>query len=64
MAKDYGLSCLRRGTFQGWKVPKDPRACWPGPEESSIGKVFRASGAQALVPILLFPGLRPWMVKN
>ena len=42
-------------------VPKDPRACGPGPDESPIRKVFLASGAQYLALLPLLPGLRPWI---
>jgi len=30
----FALSCLRRSTFQGWKVPKDPRGDCLGPRFS------------------------------
>ena len=53
----WGYFALGRATFQRRKVAKVLRACGPGPNESSIGKMFLASGAQNLTMLPRLPGL-------
>ena len=47
-AQPIGLSCLRRGTFQGWKVPKDPRGGCPGPRFSTVSCPLLLTGTVVL----------------
>ena len=46
--RPIGLSCLQRGTFQGWKVPKDPRGGCPGPRFSTVSCVLFLTGTVIL----------------